>query len=396
MKIYELEFIQKGIKVKKLIKAPNLNTAQSIALKENLQIINLRELQKSTWIRSRISSESFILFFKELSLLSEVGLSVKEALKELAKSHKSFGKIINELSENLKLGQNLSKAFENSILGLNASELALIKMAENTGELSKVFMQIARLKEKTLHNQKRLQKAMRYPLIVFLSICGAFLFLMFFVVGEFETLFESLGVTLPFITRFLLGIYEFLKHYYLVLLLLFLCVLTLFFLAYKKSNSFALMCDFLVLKTPLLSSFMLYNQNYYFFIIFSLLLKSGIAASKAFELACSGIKNKVLFLKFKELENFLSQGLELSLAFEKIKIFDPIVISMLSIAMKSAKLELLSEEIASFYEKKQEDFMEKLLALLEPLMTLLVGILVLFLALGIFVPLWELSSGAKF
>lgn len=396
MKIYELEFIQKGVRTTKLVKAPNLNAAQGIVLKENLKILNLREVKKCPSVRIRISTEDFILFFRELGLLSEVGLSVKEALKELKKAHKSFIKTIDELGENLNLGQNLSKAFENSSLGLNTSELALIKIVENTGELGRVFMQIAELKEKTLLNQKRFKKAMRYPLIVFFSVCGAFLFLMFFVVREFENLFESLGVELPLITRFLLGSYEFLNHYYLFLVSFFVLAPILWTMAYKESSSFTLMCDFLALKIPLLSRFTLYNQNYHFFMVFSLLLNSGIPASEAFKLAYGGVKNKALFLKFRELENSLSQGLELSLAFEKAKIFHAVVISMLSIAMKSAKLEVLSGEIAKFYEKKQEDLTEQFLALLEPFMTLIVGTLVLFLALGIFLPLWELSSGAKF
>ncbi len=392
MKIYELEFIQKGSRGKKLIKASNVNIAQNMALKEDLQILSLKEVKKP-FFRVKLSSEKFILFFRELALLSEVGLSIKECLKELSKT---FHKTAREINENLDLGQNLSKAFENSQLTLSSGELALIKMAENTGKLAELFTQLAELREKTLHNQKRLKKAMHYPLIVLLSVCGAFLFLMFFVVGEFENLFEDLGVELPFITRFLLGTYEFLNEYYLFLALFFSSALLLLFFLYKKSTSFALLCDFLVFKMPLLSHFMLYNQNYYFFIIFSLLLKSGIPASKAFQIAHTSIKNKALSLKFKEIESFLSQGVDLALAFEKARIFDSVVVSMLSIAMKSAKLEFLSKEIAGFYEKKQEDLMEKFLAFLEPLMTLAVGILVLFLALGIFLPLWELSSGAKF
>ncbi|ARJ55729.1 type II secretion system F family protein [Campylobacter cuniculorum] len=395
MKIYELEFIQKGLKAKKLIKASNLNVAQNLALKENLQILSLKEVKKP-FFKTKISGQNFILFFKELSLLSGVGLSIKEALKELSKNHKNFDKIIAQINENLNLGQNLSKAFETPYLALNSGELALIKMAENTGKLSKIFMQIAELREKSLQNQKRVKKAIRYPLIVFLSVCGAFLFLMFFVVGEFENLFENLGVDLPLMTRILLGIYEFLNKYYLFLAVFFLCVLLNLFFLYKKSNHFASICDFLVFKTPLLSHFMLCNQNYYFFIIFSLLLKSGIPTSKAFKIAYSSIKNRALFSKFKDIENSLSQGIDLSVAFEKVKIFDSVVISMLNVAMKSAKLELLSNEIANFYERKQEDFMDKFLALLEPLMTLVVGILVLFLALGIFLPLWELGSGVKF
>ncbi|HEG0433776.1 TPA: type II secretion system F family protein, partial [Campylobacter jejuni] len=88
--------------------------------------------------------------------------------------------------------------------------------------------------------------------------------------------------------------------------------------------------------------------------------------------------------------------LELSQAFKKIDIFDSLVFSMLSVAMKSGRLEVLSEEIAKYYQQKSENLMDRFLIFLEPMMTLFVALLVLFLALGIFLPMWELSSGINF
>ncbi|EAL6985790.1 type II secretion system F family protein, partial [Campylobacter jejuni] len=87
---------------------------------------------------------------------------------------------------------------------------------------------------------------------------------------------------------------------------------------------------------------------------------------------------------------------ELSQAFKKIDIFDSLVFSMLSVAMKSGRLEVLSEEIAKYYQQKSENLMDRFLIFLEPMMTLFVALLVLFLALGIFLPMWELSSGVNF
>ncbi|HEG0798408.1 TPA: type II secretion system F family protein, partial [Campylobacter jejuni] len=87
---------------------------------------------------------------------------------------------------------------------------------------------------------------------------------------------------------------------------------------------------------------------------------------------------------------------ELSQAFKKIDIFDSLVFSMLSVAMKSGRLEVLSEEIAKYYQQKSENLMDRFLIFLEPMMTLFVALLVLFLALGIFLPMWELSSGINF
>ncbi|EAJ2233618.1 type II secretion system F family protein [Campylobacter jejuni] len=392
MKFYEVEFLKNNQNYTKTIKAENLNIAQTKALSKNWKIIDIKEIQKSNF--QRLKDENFILFFKELALLCEVGLSVQEAIKELYLMHSC--KIMKKILDNLILAQNLNQAFENANFGLNRAELALIKTAEKTGKISEVFSQISKLREKSLESQKQLKKAFRYPTLVFLSIIGAFLFLMLFVVPNFKDLFENLGASLPFITHVMLEIYNFLDSYGIFCIFLFVVFIVMLILAYKNFHSFAFSCDFLFLKIPLISRLIIYNQNYYFFMVFSLLLKNGISISKAFDLAIIGLENKFLIFQYKKLFSFIDSGLELSQAFKKIDIFDSLVFSMLSVAMKSGRLEVLSEEIAKYYQQKSENLMDRFLVFLEPVMTLFVAFLVLFLALGIFLPMWELSSGVNF
>ncbi|EIB46618.1 general secretory pathway protein F [Campylobacter jejuni subsp. jejuni 2008-1025] len=392
MKFYEVEFLKNNQNYTKTIKAENLNIAQTKALSKNWKIIDIKEIQKSNF--QRLKDENFILFFKELALLCEVGLSVQEAIKELYLMHSC--KIMKKILDNLILAQNLNQAFENANFGLNRAELALIKTAEKTGKISEVFSQISKLREKSLESQKQLKKAFRYPTLVFLSIIGAFLFLMLFVVPNFKDLFENLGASLPFITHAMLEIYNFLDSYGIFCIFLFVVFIVMLILAYKNFHSFAFSCDFLFLKIPLISRLIIYNQNYYFFMVFSLLLKNGISISKAFDLAIIGLENKFLIFQYKKLFSFIDSGLELSQAFKKIDIFDSLVFSMLSVAMKSGRLEVLSEEIAKYYQQKSENLMDRFLVFLEHMMTLFVAFLVLFLALGIFLPMWELSSGVNF
>ncbi|ELP5261672.1 type II secretion system F family protein [Campylobacter jejuni] len=392
MKFYEVEFLKNNQNYTKTIKAENLNIAQTKALSKNWKIIDIKEIQKSNF--QRLKDENFILFFKELALLCEVGLSVQEAIKELYLMHSC--KIMKKILDNLILAQNLNQAFENANFGLNRAELALIKTAEKTVKISEVFSQISKLREKSLESQKQLKKAFRYPTLVFLSIIGAFLFLMLFVVPNFKDLFENLGASLPFITHVMLEIYNFLDSYGIFCIFLFVVFIVMLILAYKNFHSFAFSCDFLFLKIPLISRLIIYNQNYYFFMVFSLLLKNGISISKAFDLAIIGLENKFLIFQYKKLFSFIDSGLELSRAFKKIDIFDSLVFSMLSVAMKSGRLEVLSEEIAKYYQQKSENLMDRFLVFLEHMMTLFVAFLVLFLALGIFLPMWELSSGVNF
>ncbi|HDZ5087344.1 TPA: type II secretion system F family protein [Campylobacter jejuni] len=392
MKFYEVEFLKNNQNYKKTIKAENLNTVQTKALSKNWKIINIKEIQKSNF--QRLKDENFILFFKELALLCEVGLSVQEAIKELYLMHSC--KIMKKILDNLILAQSLNQAFENANFGLNRAELALIKTAENTGKISEVFSQISKLREKSMESQKQLKKALRYPTLVFLGIIGAFLFLMLFVVPNFKDLFENLDANLPFITHVMLEIYNFLDTYGIFCTSLLVVFVFMTVLAYKNFYSFAFSYDFLLLKIPLLSRLIIYNQNYYFFMVFSLLLKNGIPISKAFDLAIMGLENKFLIFQYKKLFSFIDSGLELSQAFKKIDIFDSLVFSMLNVAMKSGKLEVLSEEIAKYYQQKSENLMDRFLVFLEPMMTLFVAFLVLFLALGIFLPMWDLGSRVNF
>lgn len=155
MKFYEVEFLKNNQNYTKTIKAENLNTAQAKALSKNWKIIDIKEIQKSNF--QRLKDENFILFFKELALLCEVGLSVQEAIRELYLMHSC--KIMKKILDNLILAQNLNQAFENANFGLNRAELALIKTAEKTGKISEVFSQISKLREKSLESQKQLKKA---------------------------------------------------------------------------------------------------------------------------------------------------------------------------------------------------------------------------------------------
>ncbi|MBK1971877.1 type II secretion system F family protein [Campylobacter sp. TTU_617] len=394
MKIYELSFLKNGVKAKKIIKAKNLNTAQSLALKQNLNILELTELKKESFSFFKISNQDFILFFKEFSFLLEAGLSVLEALAELEKSSfkKELKKTIKTIDENLNLGQSLSEAFKNSHFNLSHSELALIKLAENTGKLSYIFNQIVLIRQKITKAKKSFTKSIRYPLIVLISIFISFIFLILFVIPQFKDLFDNFNIKLPLITQILLQTYDFLHSYFFLILVLVFIFMYLFVIFYKKFYFFTLMSDYFFLKIPIISKLILYYQNYHFFSVFSLLLKSGISLNKALEFAIFGVKNEFLKNKLTQILSLLDQGLELSEAFRRVKIFDPLVISMLNIAMKSSKLDILSEQIALFYETKQENIMEKILSLIEPFMTLFVACLVLLLALGIFLPLWEINN----
>lgn len=393
MKKYEI--VSKN-KTSLIINAPNKLIAQKIARQKGFKLAQIKELENQGFtLRKKLKSLNLTLLFKELSLLLEAGISLQLALNELYQNseNKDIKRLINRLIVALKSGQNLSSAFENSGFAFDKSELALIKMGENTGDLSFVFSRLSNWREKKLNNTKRLKKALSYPLFVFCTLVIAFCALMFFVVPQFQGIFDDFAIELPLITQIMLQIYEFLAHSYEIMLILLGIFALLCFVLHKN---FSFVVDKLILKLPLLGRLIFYHQSTQFFLVFSMLIKSGISVSKALILAKSSFANTFLAKKCEKINEFCEQGLGLDEAFKKVKIFDSLTVGMLAVAMKSAKLDVMSEKISQFYEAKSEDLMESFLRILEPLLTFFVAILVLFLALGIFLPMWELNQSIQF
>ena len=395
MKKYEIFTPQKSF----IIKAENKFNAAKLAKARGVKILNIQELEKGhfAW-KKRLKVLNLALFFKELSLLLGTGLSLQQALNELLQNNeeKSMKNFLQALIASLKSGQSLSQAFENSPFAFNESEIALIKMSENTGDLSFVFARLALLREQDLANSKKLKKALSYPLFVFATLIIAFCALMLFVVPQFESIFTEFNIALPVLTVIMLDLSSFLSKFYPLILALLALVFIVVALLYKSSHTFAYAMNAFVLRLPVLGRLIFYHQSASFFLIFSMLIKSGISLSKALNLSKNAFGNLYLQAKCLKIAEFLEQGLALNEAFKKAKLFESLVLGMLGVAMKSGRLDLMAEKIALFYEDKEEALREKMLGLLEPLMTLLVAILVLFLALGIFLPMWELNQSVKF
>ncbi|WP_348518588.1 type II secretion system F family protein [Campylobacter sp. CCS1377] len=397
MKKYEF-LISKNNHTKKLIiKAHTRFEAQSRILKQGFKILEFKELSKTNYYSRNLNKEISHIF-KELSLLLEVGLSIEQALNELCKHkyNKNIDAFLNKVRGNIASGQSLHKALENSSVHITQSDLALIKMGENMGDLAFVFAKISEIHEKKLITKKRLKKALNYPIIVLVALFIAFLSLMLFVVPQFKTIFDDFNVNLPLITQIILGLYEFLDSYYMILIPSLLSTFIGFFTIYKYNANFAYKSDRFILKIPIIGKIIFYTQAYYFFLILGLLLRVGIDASKALNLACMGVENKFLSQEYKQIDDLCKQGLEFDEAFNKTKLFEGMIVQMLSVAMKSSKLDFMCEKIALYYQNKQENLVEKFFIFLEPALTLMVAIMVLLLALGIFLPMWELSTFANF
>lgn len=387
MRRYELRFVKKGRRGVKILRAKDLSTALSCIIDEKLNILSIKELSSKK--KFPIKNDHLSLFFKQFSFFLAMGLSIEESLKQLGKTRiKTLKKLSFELQSHLHLGRRLSEGFEDSFFRFHLSELALIKMTENTGSLSHILLQLSLLRAKLAKNKEHLKKIGRYPLLVLIALAFGFFLFINFLLPQFSDLFHSLSIPLPPITRFLLSLHGFFSGLFFPLFFFFIGLFFLHFFALNLPR-YVLLIDRFCLRLPVLGRLLLCHYYGHFFMSFSLLLQNGLEPAKALELALSGVDSPFLRARLLRVLFHLKKGKSVGFSFRRGWGFESLVLILLD--RSEGRLASVSLELSHLYTRDQDELFERIFFYLQPLVTLLVGGGVLLLVLSIVLPLWSLS-----
>ncbi|MCR6576761.1 type II secretion system F family protein [Campylobacter insulaenigrae] len=386
LKCYVITYLLNKQEKQIVIKAKNLYEARIKASEQYEFLVDIKEYCNEKQLK--IKEEELIFLLKDLKIILNAGFSLQEAILEFCQNSydRKITNIFYNIFQKLKNGLSYEESFKDI---LNSRELAILKICEGKQDLSKAFEIIISLKEKNLKNIRQFKKAISYPILVFASIIFAFFVLMFFVLPEFRNLFIQLNLELPTITKILFFVGDFLTDYLLfVVIFIAVCFLWIYILLNKT-----FVFDKILIFMPILGKIIMYQDKFCFFIILSYLLNSGVDIKKALKLSSEGVKNNFLKIKITHAIVLFESGVDLAQAFSKIKIFESFVIRMLSLSLKSSKIDDSSYDLAIFFEYKKEEYVQKIFSILEPLLIIFMASMILILALGIFLPMWQISQG---
>jgi len=208
-------------------------------------------------------------------------------------------------------------------------------------------------------------------------------------------MFEQLHAELPLPTRILLGIEKVLSNYGLIVLgIIILIIITIIFL-YKTSYKFKYISDKILLKTPIIGKIIEYATLHRFLLTLSSLLKSGIPLLDALKISEGIISNDVIKQKIKQIIIGINQGRNLAEMMEETQLVNFIALRMIGAGEESGELDTMLSKAAEYYEDRFQDLIDNMQASIEPIMLTVIGALVLLLALGIFLPMWDLASAAR-
>ncbi len=340
-------------------------------------------------------TDDLMLFARQMYSLTRSGVPLVRSLRGLAESSRNptMVRALEDVVDSLGAGRDLASALARHPKIFSPLFVNVVKVGENTGKLDESFLRLYHYLAFDSNTRKKVAAALRYPLIVLLAVGVAIGVIMTMVVPQFARAFESFHAELPGPTKVIIAVSNFTVNYWWLLIAL---VIGAGFagrtaLATPKGRRFA---DRMKLKLPVLGSIVLRATLSRFARSFAMIVRAGVPLIEGLVLVGRAVQNEVVADKVRIVRDAVERGESLSRAAAASGMFTPLVLQMLSVGEETGRVDEMMEEVADYYDREVSADVDNLAALIEPLLIITVGGVVLLLALGVFLPMWDLAGAA--
>jgi MSHA biogenesis protein MshG len=345
--------------------------------------------------KAKITALDIMLFSRQMYTLLKAGIPIMRALAGLQASTKNqaMADVIGELRQSLDAGRELSTAMAEHPNVFNGFYVSMVRVGETTGLLDSIFLKLFDHLEFERFMQGQIKSALRYPSFVLMAMAVAIVVINIFVIPAFSKVFDSMHAELPLLTRFLLGLSDFTLAYWPAILLL-LVVSLMLFKRYIATTKGRLRWDTFKLGIPIAGKIVEKGTMARFARSFALASKSGVPITSALKLVAQTVDNEFIAGKVDGMRTGIERGESILRTANNTGVFNPLVLQMIAVGEESGSLDELMQEIADMYQRDMEYEIKTLGAQIEPILIVFLGVMVLILALGIFLPVWDLGKVA--
>jgi type IV pilus assembly protein PilC len=338
-----------------------------------------------------VKTQEVIDFSNQVATLVESGISLVTALELLGgqNAKKSLKKIIAGLVEEIQGGSSLSQALSHYPKTFTNTYCQMVKASEQAGLMENGLKQAASYLEKQTAVNQKIKRAMLYPAFVLLMAVGVSILLITVALPPLVNLFKSLGADLPWMTKLLIGVASFFLDsglYVLggVLILIMLIIVLL------RLPSVKIARDRFMLKIPVIGSINIERSMQYFCQTTAMLLQAGLRLPVIMDIIIQTNRNRIIRQALSHVRDSLMQGEGLSQPMAETELFPPLLVEMVIVGEKSGAMDSTLITLADFYEKKVNRKIDMLIAMIEPVLTVIVGLVVIFIALSMITPLYSI------
>ena len=341
----------------------------------------------------QVSIEELLMFTRQMSALIKAGIPVTRAITGILESINNplLVKALKDTNEQLESGRTLSIAFARHPRVFNNLYISMIQVGENTGQLDGAFAQMASYIDRNRRMSHNISAALRYPTIVITAIVIALGIVNLFVIPKFASFFEANNLELPWQTIVLLTTSNFFVDNWSYMLVLGILVWA-GFKRYIGTVNGRYKWHHFILRLPVIGDILLRAYLARFARSFSMAYGAGVPIVQGMGVISRSVGNDFIADHISNMREGIERGEPLTLTAQKTGMFTPVVMQMFAVGEEAGNLEEMMDYIADFYEEEVDYDIKTLSDKLEPIIYVFVGALVLILAMGIVVPMWDISK----
>jgi MSHA biogenesis protein MshG len=345
--------------------------------------------------RKPVVDEDLMIFSRQMYTLNKAGVPILRAFAGLQASatKPAMVDLLKDIRSSLDQGRELSAALLRHQELFGAFYISMIRVGEMTGRLTEVFLRLNEHMEFERDVRERIKQAMRYPIFVMIAMSIAVVILNIFVIPVFAKVFAGFNTQLPLITRGLLGFSSWMLAWWPFLLA---AVFggSMLIKMYLRTPEGRYRWDARKLKLPIIGEIILKATLARFARSFALSSQSGVPLVQALTVVAQTVDNAYIGSRIEQMRDGIERGESISRCAAATGVFTPVVLQMINVGEETGELDNLLFEIAGMYERETDYNIKGLSAAIEPILLAVIAVLVLLLALGVFLPLWNMGQAA--
>ena len=397
-----------GLEVKDTIDAPSEAEAQTVIREKGFYVTKIREQErkkkaqaakkkvdnrKKTFTVGKVGGKKLTMFTRQLSTLQDAGLPVLRSLRILEGQNRpgALKNALMDVIEDIESGNTLSEAMAKQPKAFNNLYCNMVKAGEAGGALEVILQRLAEFQEKAQSLKRKIIGAMIYPAAVISVAVAIVTFIMIFIIPKFKEIFIGFGLDLPVMTTMLIRASDNVSNYWYMIFI----IPVAFFIFIKivqKNKTGAFVIDWISLRIPLIGKILHMGTIARVTRTLGTLIASGVPILEGLIISRDTSGNAVFVRAFDNIYTAIREGETIAVPLKEARIVDDLVVNMVDVGEETGALDDMLYKVADVYDEEVEVRVESLVSLLEPIMVVVLGLIVGFIVIALFLPLVQLLN----
>lgn len=394
-----------GKKLEGVIDADSVKEAKKLLRRQNIRPtkvnpptifeLDLGEFLAEKGLTRPFGQAELMRFTRQLSILINAGVPILESLEILSKQEQngSLKKVIRSISMQVEEGKSLYDSMIGQV-GFTKLYCSLVRAGESAGILDGILIKLAEFLERAEKLKKQVKSALTYPVIVVIVGIAVIFGLMTFVVPQFVSILQEGGQEVPWVTQTVIDISDFFQKYTVLLLVGMFCA-TIIFTNYIKTSAGKKQWDLFTMKMPLFGMLVIKGNLGSFTRTLATMLSAGVPIIDSLEICIETLDNTQMAKDLEKVRRAVIEGKSITEPLSRIQYFPPLVTQMIKVGESTGNLDMMLLKVADVFEDEVEDLVQNLTKLIEPLILVVLGGMIGFVLIAMYLPIFMSAGGAE-